>query len=171
MEKLEDEILMSKVKAGDLDVLQILFDRHHKHIFNFLYKMCGDRIHSEDITQEVFYNVMRYRSSYNHGRFLPWLFTIARNSMKRHFRARTEHEEIEAAQNRTIEQEEQKDYSKLHLALNKLSPSDKEVIVLSRFQDMKYADLAEVIGSTEGAVKSKVSRALKKLKVIYLQNN
>ena len=171
MEKLEDEILMSRVKDGDLDVLQILFDRHHKHIFNFLYKMCGDMSHSEDITQEVFYNVMKYRSSYNHGRFVPWLFTIARNCMNRHFSSRRVHEGLEVVKEEPFSEEEKEDYSKLHRALKMLSPADREIIVLSKFQDMKYTDLAEVIGSTEGAVKSKVCRVLKKLKVLYFQNN
>lgn len=159
---------MSKVRDGNLDVLQILFERHHKHVFNFVYKMCGDRMHSEDIVQEVFYNVMNYRASYKNGKFVSWLFTIARNSLKKHYRKSVDHsEDLNVVSAFSSEEESTTDYSKLHLAINQLERSDKELLVLNRFQEIRYDELAEIVGSTPGAVKAKVNRALKKLRVIY----
>ncbi len=113
MEKLTDEILMAKVAAGDLDVLKTLYERHHKHVFNFLYKMSGDRIVSEDITQEVFYKLMKYRTSYNNGKFVSWLLTIARNSLNTHFRGSTHKiENLESIDHKlAISEEHQADYS------------------------------------------------------------
>ncbi|MDT0605979.1 RNA polymerase sigma factor [Croceitalea rosinachiae] len=169
-----DEKLMAEVALGNLDVLKVLFNRHHVHIFNFLYKMCGDKMLSEDLTQDVFYKVIKYRSSYKNGKFISWLFTIARNSMKTHFTRNKElHDDIETVSHQlTAEQRElQEDYSHLQRALNQLEASDREAIVLHRFHEIKYKELAEILGSTPGAVKTKVSRALKKLKTIYLQNN
>lgn len=172
MEKLTDEILMTKVANGNLDVLKILFERHHKHVFNFLHKMCGNRMLSEDITQEVFYKLMKYRTSYNNGKFVSWLFTIARNSLNTHFRrVSNDTEDIEAINYKIVQEEEKKDYSDLHLAINQLDASDRELLILNRFQEIKYDELAEIVGSTPGAVKTKVSRALKKLKTIYFQNS
>lgn len=172
MEQLTDEILMAKVAEGNLDVLKILFNRHHKHVFNFLHKMCSDRMLSEDLTQEVFYKLMKYRSSYNNGRFVSWLFTIARNSMNTHFRRVSKnYEDVDEIDYKLIIQEEEKeDYSDLHRAINKLEPSDRELVILNRFQEIKYEELAEIVGSTPGAVKTKVSRALKKLKTIYIES-
>ncbi len=173
MEKSTDEILMSKVANGNLDVLKILFERHHKHVFNFLHKMCGDRMLSEDLTQEVFYKLMKYRSSYNNGKFVSWLFTIARNSLNTHFRRVTNtYDDLDGLDYKWVaEEEEKKDFSDLHLAINRLDPSDRELVILNRFQEIKYEELAEIVGSTPGAVKTKVSRALKKLKTIYFQNS
>ena len=173
MEKLTDEILMSKVANGNLDVLKILFERHHKHVFNFLHKMCGNRILSEDLTQEVFYKLMKYRTSYNNGKFVSWLFTIARNSLNSHFRrASDNYDEIDTLDYKLVaNEEEKKDYSDLHLAINQLDPSDRELMILNRIQEIKYEELAIIVGSTPGAVKTKVSRALKKLKTIYFQNS
>jgi RNA polymerase sigma-70 factor (ECF subfamily) len=164
---------MAKVANGNLDVLKVLFERHHKHVFNFLHKMSGDRMLSEDITQEVFYKLMKYRASYNNGKFVSWLFTIARNSLNTHFRrVSNTTENIETIHHKILlEEEQEKDYSDLYFAINKLDASDRELVILSRFQEIKYDDLAEIIGSTPGAVKTKVSRALKKLKTIYLQNS
>ena len=127
---------------------------------------------SEDITQDVFYKLMKYRSSYNNGKFISWLFTIARNCMKTHCRQHTESQENIEDYNYKLEADEEKteDYSHLNLALAKLDPSDRELIILNRFQEIKYAELAEIVDSTPGAVKTKVSRALKKLKTIYFEN-
>lgn len=172
MKEQTDEIIMAMVAQGDLDLLKILFKRHHVHVYNFLYKMCRDKMLSEDVTQEVFYNIMRYRASYNKGKFVSWMFTIARNCLKKHLKKTgMNHEDLDEVSYRLTENEAlEEDYTHLQKALDKLSPSDRELLVLNRFQEIKYAELAGIVGSTEGAVKTKVSRALKKLKVIYFEN-
>jgi len=167
-----DELIMAQVAQGNLDLLKILFKRHHLHVYNFLYKMCGDRMLSEDITQEVFYNIMRYRESYKNGKFVSWMFTIARNCLKSHLKkVRNYPEDLDDVSYKLMENEEPKeDYSHLQNALAKLNPSDRELLILNRFQEIKYAELAHIVGSTEGAVKTKVNRALKKLKQVYFDN-
>ena len=170
MKELTNEELMTAVAEGDLDMLKTLFERHHVHVFNFLYKMCGNKVLSEDLTQEVFYKLMKYRTSYNNGNFLSWLFTIARNSLKTHFRRNKEILEdlSTVAFKLSVEEENsEEDYSQLQVAMAKLNTSDRELILLNRFQEIKYNEIAEIIGSTPGAVKTKVSRAIQKLKAIY----
>ncbi|WP_350284343.1 RNA polymerase sigma factor [uncultured Croceitalea sp.] len=169
--KTTDELLMAQVAEGNLDMLKVLFDRHHLHIYNFLYKMCGDKMLSEDLTQDVFYKVIKYRSSYKNGKFVSWLFTIARNSLNTHFtRNKEKYDDIETIQHKVTDASPTEDYSQLQLALSKLEASDREVIVMHKFHEIKYNELAEIMDSTPGAVKTKVSRALKKLKTIYLES-
>ncbi len=164
-----DEKLMAKVAEGNLDVLKILFNRHHVHIFNFLYKMSGDKMLSEDLTQDVFYKVIKYRTSYKGGNFVSWLFTIARNSLNTHFTRNKEmHSDLETVKYRLGEEETKEDHSHLHKALQQLEASDRELVILNRFQGVKYQEIAEIMDSTPGAVKTKMSRALQKLKTIYL---
>nr|WP_299071040.1 RNA polymerase sigma factor [uncultured Allomuricauda sp.] len=173
MKEPSDEILMQKVAGGNLDLLKVLFDRYHKHIYNFLHKMSGDPMLSEDLTQDVFYKLIKYRSSYKNGSFKSWLFTIARNNLKTHFtRNHQTHESIDVLEYKQLESQENmhEDYSHLQNALNKLDATDRELVILNRFQEIKYEELAEIIGSTSGAVKTRVCRALKKLKTIYLEN-
>lgn len=166
-----DEDIMADVAQGHLDDLKLLFDKHHLHVFNFLYKMCGDKMLSEDLTQEVFYKVIKYRSSYKNGSFVSWLFTIARNSLKTHFsRNKENHNNLETAKYKLEVEEPTEDYTHLHKALQQLDRQDRELVILNRFQGIKYQELAEMTDSTPGAVKTKMSRALKKLKTIYLQN-
>ena len=115
---------------------------------------------------------MKYRTSYNNGKFVSWLFTIARNSLNTHFRRVSNNtENIDNIDYKLISNEEKAtDYSDLHLAINQLEASDRELVILNRFQEIKYEELAEIVGSTPGAVKTKVCRALRKLKTIYLAN-
>ncbi len=172
MKEVSNEELMASVANGNLELLKVLFKRHHVHVYNFLYKMCGDKMLSEDLTQEVFYKLIKYRTSYKGGNFSSWMFTIARNGLKTHFRKNKEnHEDISTtAYKLTLVQEERDgDYSELQKALNTLTPSDRELIILHRFQEMKYQEIAEVIGRTPGAVKTKMSRAIQKLKTAYLK--
>ena len=168
-----DENLMREVAGNKLDVLQILFERHHKHVFNFLYKMCGDKMLSEDITQEVFYKVLKYRSSYKDGKFLSWMFAIARNSLITHFqRNRENHLTLQTVHYENLPEEDDNkndDYSALHKALDQLKPEDRELLVLHKLQNLSHKDVAEIVGRSPGAVKTKTSRALKKLKEIYFK--
>ncbi len=172
METLTDEILMQKVASGNLDLLRELFDRHHKHVYNFLYKMSGDRMLSEDLTQDVFYKLMKYRASYKNGSFVSWLFTIARNSLNTHFsRNHHRHDDLEVLEYKSVKEDNliAEDVSHLQSILNQLDPSDRELIILNRFKEIKYEELAEIMGSTPGAVKTKVCRVLKRVKQMYLE--
>lgn len=128
---------------------------------------------SEDLTQEVFYKVIKHRTSYNNGNFISWIFTIARNTFSNHYRRNKEnHKALETVDYKYLEAEgdKEEDYSELMKALDRLETTDKELLVLHRFQKIKYRELAEITGSTPGAVKTKVSRAMKKLKKIYFEN-
>lgn len=166
---------MMKVTRGEIDSLGLLFERHHKHIYNFLYNMSGDRILSEDITQEVFFRLLKYRHSYNGGKFLSWLFTIARNTLSTYHRQNTENFlPLEVVHYKKpyeeIEDDEQDNFVLLQKALNGLEPADRELLLLSKVKDLNHKEIANILGSTTGAVRTRTCRALKKLKEIYFKN-
>lgn len=176
MKNLTDEELMILVSNGNLDRMSILFERYHIKIFNFLLKMTRDRDISQDITQEVFYKAIKYRSSYKRGKFSSWIYTIARNIFADHYQSQKNKEDrfenieykIEQKEQDTIEIKETNE--ELYKALNKLNKSDKELVIMNRYQGIKYQEIAEITGSTAGAVKTKIHRAIHKLKDHYLQN-
>ncbi|WP_128755216.1 RNA polymerase sigma factor [Aquimarina sediminis] len=176
MKNLTDEELMILVSNGNLDMMSVLFDRYHIKIFNFIQKMTRDREISEDITQEVFYKAIKYRSSYRKGKFSAWIYTIARNIFSDHYQNQKNKDERFENVAYKVEQKEQ-DYieskevnEELYRALNQLSKTDKQLVIMNRYQGIKYQEIAEITGSTAGAVKTKVHRAIHKLKNHYLQN-
>ena len=94
------------------------------------------------------------------------------SELKTHFtRNHHNHDDVEVLEYKAIESEElvHEDYSHLQSVLNKLDPSDRELIILNRFKEIRYEELAEIVGSTPGAVKTRVCRVLKKVKQMYLE--
>ncbi|MBQ4819961.1 RNA polymerase sigma factor [Aquimarina sp. MMG016] len=176
MENLNDEELMILVSNGNLDMMSVLFDRYHVRIYNFLLKMTRDRDVSQDITQEVFYKAIKYRTSYKKGKFSSWIYTIARNIFSDHYQSKkTAAQRLDEVEYKTktedistIEKDEVAE--QLHQALEQLNTSDRELVIMNRYQGIKYQEIAEIVGSTEGAVKTRVHRAINKLKDHYLQN-
>ena len=168
---------MLQVSDGNLDLLTILFDRYHLRIFNFFNKMVRNKAVSEDLTQDVFLKIMKYRTSYKSGNFASWIYTVARNIFSTYYQ-KTKKERTSDIDENTISIEEttfekssrEDEINHLQKSLLKLNNSDRELIIMHRYQEIKYEQIAEIIGSSEGAVKVKVHRALKKLKEIYFQN-
>src|SRR5437868_11302933 len=77
---LPDEELMFLVRNGVVEMLGVLFDRYQSPLFNFYCKLTGDRSVSEDLVQDVFYRILKYRKSYQSGMsFRSWMYQIARN--------------------------------------------------------------------------------------------
>lgn len=71
---------MLNVKAGESHTLGLLYERYKKRLFGFFYQMCKDANLSEDLVQNVFIRVLKYKHTYNEeSNFLSWLFRIARN--------------------------------------------------------------------------------------------
>lgn len=174
MNQVTDEELMQEVAHGNLDVMSQLFERYHKWIYNFFFQMAANEALCEDLTQTVFYKAIRYRTSYKGGKFASWIFTIARNVFSDQYRSASNKmsqvpvERLEAVE--TDNQERRSDNEeRLHYVLNKLKVEDRELIVMSKFQDMKYQQIAELIGSNEIAVKTRIHRIIKKMRTLYFE--
>src|SRR5690606_420739 len=122
---------------------------------------------------DVFYRLIKYRQSYGQGSFKAWLFTMARNGLRSHYRRdHKNHLGVEVLAYRATQESDPLTSEKelLWHALSKLEPSDRELIVLSRIREIRHQDLAEMMGSTPGAIKTRLSRILKKLRAIYFES-
>jgi RNA polymerase sigma-70 factor (ECF subfamily) len=112
--ELADNLVMLKVRDGEVGKPGILFERHHIALYNYFLRQTGRRDASEDF-------------------------------------------------------EENQKLAQLRAALAKLAPEKREVLVLSRYQNMKYEEIAEWLGCAVGTVKARVDRAIKDLKDIYFE--
>jgi hypothetical protein len=93
-ESVTDDELMSRVRDGDVQALAPLFERHHVALLNFYLRTTGNRASSEDLVQDVFLRILKYRRTYRPGsRFLTWMYHIARHARVDYIRKR--HGEIE----------------------------------------------------------------------------
>ena len=174
---LSDEALMERVRADELDCLTGLFERYQGPLFGFLARLAnGDRDVAQDLTQNVFVRVLRYRASYQPGQpFRAWVYQMARHVWADHYqrqRPSADLEEVEktaahgrAAQAQRAATDQQQ---ALHEALALLPAAQREVLVLHRFQGFDYAEIGEQLGCTAGAARVKAHRALDALRKIYL---
>ena len=169
---------MQKVKAGDLDRMGLLFERYHRELFGYLYHMSGQPDMSEDIVQTVFYRMLKYRHTFTgDGSFRAWMYHLARHvlvdTVQKNKRMGYHHDVADYAEklgggiaaDESLQKEQ--DLALLQEALAALSSEHREVLVLSRFQELKYEEIARVLNTTEGAVKVRVHRAMNELKKIY----
>ena len=168
LETLTDEELMTRVRGGAGEMLGTLFDRYHGKLFSYFVRLTGDRTLSEDLVQDVFYRILKRRSTYRPGSpFRPWMYQIARNARNDNFRRKTEVAFEEPMAEPIIPKDELADREQnelLHKALMQLSEDKREVLLLSRFQDMKYAEIAELLGCEVGTIKTRVFRAMQELR-------
>ena len=169
---------MEAVKNGDLQQASILFDRYHKRIFNFLARMTFDRDAAEDLTQNVFLRLIRYRNSYRHGnRFQPWIYQMARNVFADHLQTHKNRKadfvavekmgDTMSDHNDAAEQEDRERI--LQQSLARLSDEQRELLVLTRYQHMKYEEVAELMETSVANIKVKVHRAIARLREFYFE--
>jgi RNA polymerase sigma-70 factor (ECF subfamily) len=172
---------MLKVRSGDLDKMALLFLRHHRPLFGFLFNMTRQKEASEDMLQNVFYRMLRSRHTFTgDGDFKTWMYHIARNVIKDHVKKSGRdfgyHDMNELAERvgvdvRTDEQIERKlEIKALQRAMGALSRDSREVLILSRFQELRHEEIARVLDISVGAVKVRVHRAINQLKELYLRS-
>jgi RNA polymerase sigma-70 factor (ECF subfamily) len=169
---------MLAVQTGDVSRLGLLFERHHRALFAFFLRLTGDRQASEDLVQDVFLRMLKYRATYQAGsRFRTWMYTLARHAHidRYHGRSRDlalaedDPEPVSATPMivDTLERDEQ--VALLRQALSRLSPDKRELLVLSRFQGLKYEEIAAMLGIEVGAVKVRVFRAVRALRAVFVE--
>ena len=167
---------MSQVKAGSLELLNTLFNKYSSRIYSYFLKSTLVKADSDDLTQELFIRVMKYRKSYKDGQsFEIWIFQIARNMLKDHFKKMKVHKDkfslVEMIpdyeeENSNQEQEREK---QLYSAMNLLPKEKRELLVLSKFEGMKYEQIAILKETSISNIKVQVHRIIKELKDIYFQ--
>lgn len=168
-----DSDLMLQVRRGNLSALAELFERYHKPLFRYFLHLSSDRDLSEDLAQEAFFRVLRHRDTFDARRpFSPWLYQIARNLHMDQMRKR-KLESIPEGHDPAVEHDadrrldHEQELQLLRRALDRLPVEKREVLILSRFQNMKYEEIATVLGCEVGTVKTRVFRAMRALSESY----
>ncbi|MBX2844706.1 MAG: RNA polymerase sigma factor [Saprospiraceae bacterium] len=175
---LDDAALMSKIQAGQSDKLGLLFERYHKRLYAFFVRLTRDSAMSEDLVQNTFFRVLKYKNSYDvNKRFSTWLYQVARNVFHDQYRKKSSKETSvdDFKQNEPIAdekdsfQEPDERMGLLKKALDQLSADKREILVLSKYEGLRYKEIGDILECSETAVKVKAHRAMKELKTIYLK--
>jgi len=180
--ELSSEELMAKTAGGDESAFEILVNRHQTSILNLTYRFIGDRTQAKDLAQEVFIRVWQSAKSYEpRAKFTTWIYRITANLCfnqlksargKRWFSFSRSNEEsvttIEetladkgpSAEDILVEKERSRQISQ---ALQSLPDNQKMAVILKRYDELSYQEIAQVIGCSVSAVESLLVRAKRTL--------
>jgi RNA polymerase sigma-70 factor, ECF subfamily len=178
-----DVQLMLDVKAGDESSFDELLQRYRTHVVNFLQRMVRDQATAEDLAQEVFLRVYNARNKYiPSAKFTTWLFRIASNlalNSLRDGRHRQKEISLDASpeedsyaldvpsrEPRVDERLMERDRANsIRMAIERLPEKQRAAVLMHKYQEMEYVDIAEALDCSESALKSLLFRAYETLRV------
>ncbi len=177
-----DNELMKRVARGDDEAFKLLFERHNRLAWSVIYRQLGNVAASEDLVQEAFLRVYRAAPKYEpSAKFSTWLYTVVTNLCLNYKRDRARDRlrlvgSDEDEQGNTLEQlaavepdehaddDTAKRTQAVKEAIAELPENQRMALILSRYEEKSYEEVAEILGVTVAAVKSLTSRARTTLK-------
>lgn len=168
---------MQKVKEGNLQEMSVLFERYHVRLYNFFLKLTGDKQVSQDLTQNLFYRILKYRHTYKaDNSFKSWIYQMGRNVhidfCKQHQKRSNRFLNVENYSDDISDEDDsytEDDFERFEKAFSKLNNEQKEIIVLSRYQGLKYEEISKINNLSVAAIKVQMHRAIKQLRTIYFK--
>ena len=168
-----DEELMTRFAQGEASAFDALFERHAASVHAYLSRVVGGGTAADDLAQATFLSVVRSRGRYHAGiQFRPWLYAIATNAARDYFR-RSGREQLtekgELPADAPADSPPPRDSAlerRVRSALEQLSPQQREVIILNRFEGFSMAEIAAAVGASETAVKVRAHRGYERLRAL-----
>jgi RNA polymerase sigma-70 factor (ECF subfamily) len=174
---LADEEVMQLVGEGDPRAFELLYDRHGSAAFSLAYRMVGDRVAAEDISQEAFLSIWRSRMRYDsaRGSVRTWVLGIVHNraidALRRgsvHERRREEFEGVEerheSPERTDVEAARREEARSVHSALDTLPVDQRRTIELAYFGGFSHSQIAELLDEPIGTIKGRMRLGLGKLR-------
>jgi RNA polymerase sigma-70 factor (ECF subfamily) len=176
-----DSELMLRVRDGDQGSFELLLEKHRGPMIHFLHRMVQNDAVAEELSQEVFLRVFRSRGSYQpSAKFTTWLFRIGthlalnwiRDGRNEKLQTSLDKETADGTsrqvpdRRRTVEQEllYQAKLREVRQAIQCLPAKQRAAVMMHKYEEMEYAQIASVIGCSEAAVKSLLFRAYEALR-------
>ncbi len=176
----EEEYRLIQDACEDSTAFAPLYEKYYDRVYLYLVRRCANQSLAEDLTAEVFFKAMRKLSSYKPQQvpFLAWLFRIAHNQLMSHyrkekvrylFRIRKENEQPLLTDPRVhLLHKSDLDTVGCSIArfIQKLKPRDQLLLTLRYFEELSVQDAAFTAGMTPGAARTRINRAMKKLRLL-----
>jgi RNA polymerase sigma-70 factor (ECF subfamily) len=174
-QKLSDEEVIRKFQQGDLVAFDVVVARYKEQLINFVYTFVGDKSDAEDIVQDTFVKIYRFKQSYkNIARFSTWIYTVAGNMAKSELRKRKRQQlypisslsngekEFEAVETR-IQADDMTDSTVkkdlIKKAIQTLPEHYQDVIRMREIDNLSYEEIAEQTRLPIGTIRSRINRA------------
>lgn len=169
----EEELrLVMEMQQGNGEAFTVLYEINVRRIHDFIYHKTFHRETARDLTQTVFLKAIEGigRLNPNQGPFSAWLFAIARNTVVDHYRTRHPSMNIEDVWDLAVDQDVELDeqnrerYEALHHHMKRLTPEQRELLLLRIWQDLSFAEIAELRHCSVGSCKMAFHRLIRQLR-------
>jgi RNA polymerase sigma-70 factor (ECF subfamily) len=173
--ELSDEIALKRAAQGDQEAYGVLYERYVSRIYSYIYYRTGNQHDAEDLTARVFFRAMRHIENYT-DRGLPlsaWLYRIAHNLVANWHRDNSRRKVISLDEIILVRQSGElpeavlidiEEKENLMQVIHQLPPDRQQLIILKFVEHMSNAEIGQVMGRSEGAVKSLYHRTLLSLR-------
>ncbi len=146
-----------------MDAFGELVEMYQQPLYSFIYRYIHDRDTVLDLVHDVFLKVWRYRDHYREdGKLIVWLYTIAQNIVRNHVKKHNRTVEIDdsfAADNNVAAEAEENDLvDRIKAILEEIPEVYRRPVIMRDVEELSYLEIAEVMGISEGTVKSRISR-------------
>ncbi len=181
-----DEDLMEQFSRGDASAFEVLLRRHQRPVLNFIFRYVNNRAVAEDLTQDVFYRIIRRAKTYRRrAKFTTWLYTIARNICVDHSRRMVHRRAASLDQPLRSDGEDKRTLldsvkdqeadvareaigrqlgERIRQAIAELADDQREVFLMRESLGLPFKEIAEIVGIPENTAKSRMRYALEKLR-------
>jgi RNA polymerase sigma-70 factor (ECF subfamily) len=179
---LSSEELMARVAKGDDEAFEVLVTRHQTSVLNLIYRFLGDRTQAKDLTQEVFIRVWRRSKGYKPtAKFTTWIYRITANLCFNELRSSRRKKWFQFLRSDGIRKDQtEQDFAdgspspedlllakersrQISDALQSLPENQRMALILKRYDDLSYQEIAQVLGCSVSAVESLLVRAKRTL--------
>lgn len=171
---------MRRIQDGEMASMNVLFERYQRPMYNFFMKSTFDAVASEELTQELFIRMLRYSASYRPelGSVKSWLFRMAANLHINYRNAQSKkamhsvvltESHLAVAETNDARRFTEEEYEKLGASLQQLKTEQRQLIVLSKYQGLKYEEIASITGLSVVNVRVKIHRAILALREVYFK--
>ncbi len=173
-----DVQLMLEFQNGSKSAFETLMQNYYPRVLNFVYRFVGNKAVAEDLAQEVFLRVFKYGPRYKpKSKFQTWLYTIAKNLSLNELRKNKDfiasldepatfgnedlQKQIDNPERSGVDEEliRKEKAMVIRQAINGLPENQRLAVILRRYDNFSYAEIAETLGVSDKAVKSLLSRA------------
>jgi RNA polymerase sigma-70 factor, ECF subfamily len=170
-----DDNVIGRIAKGDQEAFGILYERYVNRIYNYIFYRTGNTHDAEDLTARVFFRAMRHIKNYD-NRGLPfsaWLYRIAHNLVANWHRDNNRRKEVplddgffrwHRSDHPEYELVQMEEHEKLMKVIRLLPPDRQQLLILKFIDHLSNAEIGQIMGRTEGAVKSLYHRTLLSLR-------
>lgn len=163
--------LIERSQQGDSEAFGLIYDRHVRTIYDFIYYKTRHKETAEDLASQTFFKALKNISSVDSDRaILSWLYKIAHNSVLDHYRTTRHQDDIDDCYDLSDDTDtisdldDAEDVKRVKQYLHTLTPLERDIVIMRVWQELSYKEISEMVGKTEANCKMIFSRTLKKLR-------